>query len=121
MSINPFMKSQDNYKRFQVMIYAPYDEPYGGYEYKWTPAATFEGVLVLDDSIEAQRAEAEGVTGVYTLYYDKALRLPWHSVFREVDEPSRTYRVTSRDEKSTPSVSTLDLRQVKVEEWEIPG
>lgn len=121
MSLPAFLKSQENYKQFQILNYVQTDGPYGGYVERWEPGATFEGVLVLDDSINAQVAEAQGVTGVYTITFEKTFRLPWHSVFRMVDDPSKTYRVTSRDEKETPSVSPLDLRQVKVEEWEIPS
>ncbi len=121
MSLPYFLTTQEGYKNFQIMNHVTVDDKYGGYIDTYTPGATFDAVLKLDDSIRAQQAQAQGVQGIYTLTYDKTLRLPWHTVFREVDEPSKTYRVTSKDENSTPSVSPLDLRQVKAEEWEIPS
>ena len=120
MSLPYFLTVQENYKSFQILNYVQENDPYGGYIDRYEPGATFDAVLKLDDSVIAQQAQAQGVKGVYTLTYDKALRLPWHTVFREADEPSKTYRVTSKDENATPSISTLDLRQVKVEEWVIP-
>lgn len=113
------MQNSEGYGQFTILDKITRNDGYGGTVDTYEDGADFYGVMVLDDSINAQKAESEGVTGVYTLNYDKALRLPWHTVLRGAD--GRTYRVTSRDEKSTPSSSPLNLRQVKCEEWELPA
>lgn len=118
MSLPDLLKANENYGVYQVWNSAIVDDGYGGYKEELTPGATFEGVLVLDDSINAQIAEQQGVRGVYTLTFGKGLRLPWHTVFRRTDDSRNLfYRVTSRDESSTPSVTRLDMRTVKAEEY----
>ena len=112
------MQNSEGFGRFVILDKITGNDTYGGQTETYQDGTAFYGVLVLDDSINAQKAESEGVTGVYTLTYDKILRLPWHTVFRGEDD--RIYRVTSRDEKATPASSALKLRQVKCEEWELP-
>ena len=118
--IPDLLKANENYGEYQIWNVAIVDDGYGGYRDDWTAGATFEGVLVLDDSINAQIAEQQGVKGLYTLTFDKALHLPWHTVFNKKGTNS-FYRVTSRDENATPSSSMLDMRTVKAEEYEIPS
>ena len=118
--IPELMKETEGYGRFQILNVSKQDDGYGGYKDTYSPGATFEGVLFLNDSINAQAAMSQGVTGVYTLTYNKELRLPWHTVFCKETDSSRTYRVTSKDEQSSPGSSNLDMRVVNCEEWEIP-
>lgn len=120
MSFPDLLKANENYGIYQIWNMAIVDDGYGGYRNDWTAGATFEGVLILDDSINAQIAEKQGVKGVYTLTFGKELHLPWHTVFNRQGTNS-FYRVTSRDENATPSSSKLNLRNVKAEEYEIPS
>lgn len=114
------MKSTEGYGYFRIMNKSTDPDGYGGFIDHYTVGAKFDAVLVLNDSINAQAAMAQGVTGVYKLTYDKALRLPWHTVFCADDDHSRVYRVTSKDQKATPGKSNLNIRTVNCEEWEIP-
>ena len=118
--IPDLMKATENYGYFRIMDKSTREDGYGGYADVYSVGARFEGVLFLNDSIEAQIAMSQGVKGVYTLSYDKALRLPWHTVFCKDDDRSKVYRVTSKDESSTPSTSNIHIRSVNCEEWEIP-
>ena len=120
MSLPALLQATEGYGRFVVINKMTVNDGYGGYIDTYVPGATFDGVLTLDDSINAQIAEKQGVTGVYKLTFDKALRLPWHTIFRREDDPSATYRVTSKDEASTPSTSSLDMRIVSAEGYEVP-
>lgn len=120
MSLPDLLKSNENYGTFQIWDYVTQNDGYGGFIYTYTPGATFEAVLVLDDSVNAQLAEQQGVTGVYTLTYGKELHLPWHTVFKKISGEKLNgefFRVTSKDENATPNVSRLDLRNVKAEEF----
>ena len=114
------MQANENYGKFQIYNMSTQNDGYGGYSTSYEAGATFDGVLVLDDSLQAQVAEKQGVTGVYTLTYDKVLHLPWHTVFKKISGEKLVgtyFRVTSKDENATPATSTLNLRNVKCEEF----
>ena len=78
--IPELMKTAEGYGFFCIMNKSTEKDGYGGYIDTYTFGAKFEAVLTLNDSINAQAAMAQGVTGVYKLTYEKALRLPWHTV-----------------------------------------
>ena len=93
---------------------------YGGYVTRWKEGATIQGALVQNQSIEAQKAMAMGVTSVYTFTTPRAVNLRYHDVLRK-DSDGRIFRVTSNgDDKKTPQSASLDMRQVTVESWELP-
>lgn len=115
MALPYFLTQFEGYGTFVILDKTTRDDGYGGYIDTYADGAEFDAVMQLDDSIEAQRAEKEGVTGVYTLTYDKRLRLPWHTVFKKKGT-TEYFRVTSKDETSTPNSSALDMRKVRVEE-----
>lgn len=122
MSLPDLLKANENYGVYQIWDKTTQNDGYGGYKEVYMAGATFEGVLVLDDSINAQIAEQQGVKGVYTLTFGKELHLPWHTVFKRTDDSSNTfYRVTSRDENATPSTTRLNMRNVKAEEFVLPS
>ena len=56
-------------------------------------------------------------TNLYTL---KSMDLQYHDVFRRISD-GKIFRVTSDgDDKYTPQRSSLNMRVVTAEEWEIP-
>lgn len=90
---------------------------YGGYDTTWADGAEFDAAIVFDTSIEARRAEAQGVSSVYTVTTSKALTLEYHDVFRRISD-GKIFRVTSDgDDKYTPQSATLNMRQVTAEEF----
>lgn len=94
---------------------------YGGFINTWTDGAEFSAAIVFDTSIEARRAEAEGVTSVYTVTVPKSIDLEYHDVFRRISD-GKIFRVTSDgDDRFTPTTSTLDMRQVTAGEWSLPN
>lgn len=114
------MQENENYGIFQIFNAITQNDGYGGYVTTYEPGATFDAVLVLDDSLQAQVAEKQGVTGVYTLTYEKVLHLPWHTAFKKISGEKLVgtyFRVTSKDENATPGTSSLNLRYVKCEEF----
>ena len=119
MSLPKIMQTSEGYSDFNILNKTVEDDGYGGHNEYYSIGATFDGVLVLNNSIEAQRAEKEGVTGLYTLTVEKKYRLPWHTVFAKSGDMSQTYRVTTKDDNSTPDTTTLNLRTVNVEEYDI--
>lgn len=119
--IPDLLKEFEGYSEYIILNYSNYSlEPdgYGGTIPTWTEGATFNATITLDDSVQMKAAEAAGVKGIYRVVTQKTVRLPWHTVFREVSS-GKTYRVTSKDETATPSSSALDIRYVSAEDYEI--
>lgn len=94
---------------------------YGGYTTVYVEGAPFEAAIVFDTSMEARRAEEQGVRSLYTVTTRRALTLQYHDIFiRQRD--GKIFRVTSDgDDKYTPKSATLDMRQVTAEEYVIGG
>ena len=128
MSLPDLMKANDDYGTFQIYDYVTAQDDYGGFNPTYQVGAIFDGVLILNNSIQAQTAQKQGVTGVYTLTVDKSFRLPWHTVFQKVildsegnvTQKGSVYRVTTKDDNSPPKTASLHFRQVTVEEWKLP-
>lgn len=92
---------------------------YGGQQTVWAEGAEFNAAIDFDTSIEARRAEAQGVTSVYTVTTSRSLVLEYHDVFMRVRD-GKIFRVTSDgDDKATPYSTALDMRQVTAEEWSV--
>lgn len=95
---------------------------YGGRIDTWVESqAAFKAAIVFDTSIEARRAEAEGVKSLYTVTTSRGMTLEYHEVFKRVRD-GKIFRVTSDgDDKYTPKSTALDMRQVTAEEWSLPN
>lgn len=94
-------------------------DSYGGFTERWTDGAAFDAAIVLDSSMQARIAAAQGVTGLYTVTTGKAVNLQYHDVFRRVRD-GKIFRCTSDgDDKKTPASASLNMRQVQAEEWEL--
>lgn len=94
---------------------------YGGYVTEYVDGAPFDAAIVLNNSLEAKRAQQEGVTALYTITTIKALNLQYHDVFKRLRD-GKVFRVKSDgDDKYTPNSATLNMRQVSAEEWVIPA
>ena len=121
------MKANDDYGEFQIFDYVSQNDGYGGMYFTYKAGAIFDAVLILNNSIQAQTAQKQGVTGVYTLTFSKTLRLPWHTVFQkiirngnEIIGTGSYYRVTTKDDNSPPKTASLKFRQVVCEEYKLP-
>lgn len=95
------------------------EDSYGGYKSEWTEGAEFDAAIVFDNSIEARKAEKQGVTSLYTVTTKKSVVLNYHNVFKRLRD-GKIFRVTSDgDDKFTPNSASLDMRQVTAEEWQL--
>lgn len=91
----------------------------GGFTVAWVDGGTIQAAISFENSIEARRAEKEGVSSVYSVITDKNVILKYHDVFRR-ESDKKIFRVTSDgDDKYTPESSTLNMRQVTAEEWNL--
>lgn len=104
-----------------VMDKTTVPDGYGGFSSVWVDGAPFKAAITFDNSMEARRAQVQGVYSMYTVTTSKAISLNYHDVFvRERD--GKVFRVTSDgDDRYTPASASLDMRQCSAEEWEIPN
>lgn len=92
----------------------------GGYLTTWSEGAEFENYQAIDTSMEARRAEQEGVTSVYSVLVREDLPIEYNDAFKD-KSTGLTYRVTSNpDEKKAPKSSTFDLKFFTAERWNLP-
>lgn len=91
----------------------------GGFITTWAEGAEFEAAITFNSSLEARRAEKEGVTSLYTVTVAKNAALEYHDVFKRLSD-GKVFRVTSdSDDIQTPARATFQFAQVTAEEWRL--
>ena len=92
----------------------------GGYIVEWTEGAEFINYQALDTSMEARRAEKEGVTSVYSALVRSDFPIDYNDYFRD-KTTGQTYRVTSDpEEKVAPKSASFALKFFTAERKELP-
>lgn len=92
----------------------------GGYITTWTEGAVFTNYQALDTSMEARRAEKEGVTSVYSALVNKDVPIEYNDFFRD-KETGETYRVTSEPkDKQAPRSASFALKYFTAEKKALP-
>ncbi|MBP0975081.1 MAG: hypothetical protein J6P20_03365 [Oscillospiraceae bacterium] len=82
--------------------------------------ATFKASIRFDSSVQAKRAQAEGVQDLYTLIVSKDIDLEYNDVVKRIDDGT-TYRITtSGKDNKTPDSAGLNMRAVSAKVWVIP-
>lgn len=109
----------DAMEEFVFMNKTKEEDGYGGYINTWTDGITFDAAAVFDNSIEARTAEKQGVTSLYTITTSRAMTLEYHDVIKR-SRDQKVFRITSDgDDRFTPRMASLDMRQVSAEEWRL--
>lgn len=102
-----------------VMNFIRESDGRGGMNEYWKDGATIKVAFAFDSSTEARIADKEGTHVRYSLVTDKSILLKYHDVIRR-ESDKRYFRVTSKgDDMKTPRSSSLHIRQVEAEEWEL--
>lgn len=92
----------------------------GGWDVVWEEGAEFSNYQALDTSMEARRAEKEGVTSVYSGLVDQAVPVEYGDYFKDTTT-GETYRVTSNpEEKKSPRSSTMAVKFFTAERKALP-
>lgn len=92
----------------------------GGYIVEWTEGAEFTNYQALDTSMEARRAEKEGVTSLYSALVRADFPIEYNDYFKD-KETGLTYRVTSNpEEKVSPKSASFTLKYFAAERKELP-
>lgn len=93
----------------------------GGVKTTWEDGAPIQAAIVLDTSMQARIAEGQGVKSLYTITTPKSVVLQFHDVIRR-ERDNKVFRITSDgDDKATPAVATLNMRQTSAEEYMLNG
>lgn len=92
----------------------------GGYTFEWKDGLKFKNYFEQNTSMEARRAEKEGVTSLYSALVDKSLPINYNDFFRD-ETTGQTFRITSEpDEKKAPRTATFALKFFTAEKRELP-
>lgn len=92
----------------------------GGFITSWTEGADIQLVQKFDSTLEARRAEAEGVTSVYIFLAPKNCSLDYHDVVKRLTD-GQTFRITTHaNESVTPESASFNLTEIRAERWELP-
>ena len=115
------MSLLDDFSRPCVLLEkkrVPSDE--GGWTTTWEEGAQFTNYPYLDTSMEARRAEKEGVTSTYSILVDRDFPLEYNDYFKDLTT-GNTYRVTSNpEEKKAPKSASFALKYCTAERKELP-
>lgn len=94
------------------------DDGYGGVRPEWSEGASFQAAIVFNTSLEARRAEKEGVKNIYTITTPRSITLMFGDIFMRKSD-GKLFKVTSDGtDKESPFSATLDMRVVSAEEME---
>lgn len=109
----------DSFEPFVMMDKTTEPDGYGGFRPLWTEGAEFNAAATFDTSVEARVGAVQGVTSLYTITTTRAVNLQYHDICKRLRD-GKVFRVTSDgDDKKTPSMAGLDMRQVTAEEWRL--
>lgn len=93
----------------------------GGIISQYVEGAEIMVAYSFDTSTEARVGQQQGAENRYTLTTRKSVNLQYHDVVKRTTD-GKIFRVTSDgDDNYTPSSSSLNMRQVEAEEWELPN
>lgn len=115
-----YAKDEDIIGQYVVLNRNITSDGFGGQEYTTVEGLSFEGVLILNTSIEGQIAQKQGVTGIYTFAYPKNLNIPPKTILRRVKD-GKIFRTTDIDGVPTPDMSTLDMKTTRLEDYTLPA
>lgn len=92
----------------------------GGQTYTIVEGLEFDGLILLNTSIQGQVAEQQGVTGIYTFAYPKNLSIPPRTILRRIKD-GKVFRTVNLDGNAMPDISTFDLKVTRLEDYTLPA
>lgn len=93
----------------------------GGVIPSYVEGLTIQCVFGWDSSDQMRIAEKANAVPRYTITTRSNINLQYHDVLKRKRD-GKYFRITSDgDDNVSPNVSTLNMRQVEAEEWELPN
>lgn len=103
-----------------LLVKTPVSDGEGGWTNGWADGPTFKTYPAIDSSIQARRAEKEGVTSLYSVMVPQNVPISLGDFYRDT-VTDETFHVTSNpDEKKTPETSTLGVKGFTAEKKALP-
>ena len=113
------MSVQNFEQSFYRMTPTEMSDGQGGRTRTFVQGASVSVALFGDQSLEAQKALAQGVRSIYTLNFDKSLGLAYDEYIKRASD-SAIFRITSDPvDNETPSPTTLNRRTATAERTEL--
>lgn len=107
-------------EEFVVMNINLTDDGYGGQAYRVVEGLHFNAVLILGNSIQAEIAQKQGVTGIYTLAYPKNLDIPARTVIRRIKD-GKYLRTIELDGNPMPDEASIEVKVTRAEDYTLPN
>lgn len=108
---------EDYMRSFHIYHRVSEDDDYGGYQWKWTKGAHFDGIFSEDASLTATVAGIETKTKAYGIKVKKDTPIEFNTVFRD-DETKRFFRITTDEPLKSPKISALNMKIFSCEAYE---
>lgn len=106
-------------EKFCIMEKTRISDGAGGSIVAWKEGLEFDVAPSLDNSSVARIGEVQGLTAVYTFLIPNTIDLEFHDVIKRKSD-NKTFRIKSDgNEDETPSISSMNMRSVSAEEWEL--
>lgn len=98
-----------------IMVKTSAPDTIGGMLNTWAEGEHIMAAIVKDNTLDARKAEKEGVTELYTVTFDKGVTLRLGDVLKRLEDGC-IFRVKSNTVDSrTPSVASFQFGQVTAE------
>lgn len=105
------MSLLDDFARPCVLLDKSRVRTASGYITTWAEGAEFYNYQALDTSMEARRAEKEGVTSVYSVLVQQSVPIEYNDFFRD-KTTGETYRVTSEPMARKPHARPASISSI---------
>lgn len=106
---------------FVYLVRSIVPDGYGGYDTVYSNGATIKAAAVLNSSPEMIVAEKQGIAPAYTITTGREINLQYHDVIQRKRD-GKIFLITSDgDDNKAPKSGTLNMRNVRAEEWELPS
>lgn len=93
----------------------------GGTNSRYKAGESFSCAIVYDTSLEARKADKDGVNDNYVVTTDKSVELVHGDVFQRLSDEQVFFVTTDWYENQTPASATLNMRQVQAKRWKLDG
>ena len=103
-----------------MIVKARVPDGQGGTTTGYTEGARFDAAITKNKTLEAVRAEKEGVTELYLVTTAKGVGLDYGETFKRLSDGAM-FRVTSNSADSeTPKAASFAFERVRAERWKMP-
>lgn len=111
---------QDFEEKFYRMTLTETNDGAGGRTKTYVQGAAVSVALYCNQSLEAQKAMAQGVRSIYTLNFAKSITLAYDEYIKRLSD-NAIFRITSDPaDNETPTVTDLDRRTATAEKTRLP-